>query len=219
MVKTKESEGNYSFVKNIIFEIVSHNFNFNKIFVGIIFSYYFVNFVGLLWNLCVQISGPPGVTSLPFISFIRRLITTTLMTSKKTQVAYVNKGSDKIVIIQSTHNNAMGPMTHSKEKSTYSLSKKKKKSEPICLLKPVRTHDRHKPFITLAFLGAKGHSPHSRRKLPSTLKNFGNKSPYPITDANSNTDSHSRSPLKWQRRITTPIIPNLLLLYSWWLCR
>ena len=49
------------------------------------------------------------------------------MTSKKTQVAYVNKGSDKIVIIQSTHNNAMGPMTHSKEKSTYSNKKKKKK--------------------------------------------------------------------------------------------
>ena len=97
--------------------------------------------------------------------------------------------------------------------------KKKKKSEPTCLLKPVRTHDGHKPFITLAFLGAKGHSPRNRRKLPSTLKNFGNKSPYPITDANSNIDSHSKSPLKWQRRITTPIIPNLLLLSSWWLCR
>ncbi|KAJ9705867.1 hypothetical protein PVL29_003798 [Vitis rotundifolia] len=40
---------------------------------------------------------PKGI-SLPFISFVRRLITTTSMAPKKTQVVHVNKGNDKIRI-------------------------------------------------------------------------------------------------------------------------
>ena len=48
----------------------------------------------------------------------------------------------------------------------------------------------------MASLGAKGHSPHSREKLPSTLKDFGDKSPCSVTDANSNTRSHSELPTR-----------------------
>ena len=36
----------------------------------ILFSYCFANFVGLLWNLCVQISDMANWTSLPLISFV-----------------------------------------------------------------------------------------------------------------------------------------------------
>ena len=43
-------------------------------------------------------------------------------------------------------------------------------------------------------LGAKSHSPRSRGKLPSTLQDFGDKSPYSTTNANPSTGSHSRSP-------------------------
>ena len=99
----------------------------------------------------------------------------------------------KIVIAQSTHNTTMGPMTLSKAKSTSSLSTKQT-SGPTCLLKPVRTRDEHQPFITLASSGARSHSPHSMRKIPSALKDFGDKSSCSITDANFRTDSHSRSP-------------------------
>ncbi|KAJ9709214.1 hypothetical protein PVL29_000927 [Vitis rotundifolia] len=44
-----------------------------------------------------------GGTFLPFIFFTNKMITTKTMTSKKIQVAHVNKGDDKIVITQSTH--------------------------------------------------------------------------------------------------------------------
>lgn len=134
--------------------------------------------------MCVQISGTPDGTSLPLISFVRRLISTTSMTPKRTQVVHVNKGNDKIDFAQSTHDTAMGLMTRSKAKSTSSLSTKQT-SESSCLLKPVRIHDEHQPLITLASLGAKSHSPHSKEKLPLTLRDFGDKSPCFVTNANS----------------------------------
>ena len=145
--------------------------------------------------MCVQISGMPSGTSLPLISFVRRLIIITSMESKRTQVVHVNKGSDTIVIVQSTHNTATGPMTHSKTKSTSSLSTKQI-SKPAYLLKPVRTCDENQAFITLASFRAKSHSSRSKGKLHLALKDFGDKSPYSITDANSSTDSHFRSPTK-----------------------
>ena len=80
-------------------------------------------------------------------------------------------------------------MTLSKAKLTFSLSTKQT-SESAYLLKSVRMRDKHQPLITLVSLGVKSHSPRSRRKLPSTLKDFGDKSPCSITDANSSTDSH-----------------------------
>ena len=95
-----------------------------------------------------------------------------LRQSKRTRVVHVNKGNDKIVIVQLTHNTATGPMTRSKAKSTSSLSTKQT-SESACLLKLVKTRDEHQPFITLVSLGAKSHSPRSRGKLSSTLKDFG----------------------------------------------
>ncbi|KAJ9705246.1 hypothetical protein PVL29_003351 [Vitis rotundifolia] len=116
------------------------------------------------------------------------------MAPKRTQVVHVNKGNDKIIITQSTHDAATGPMTHSKAKSTSSLSTKHT-SESTYLLKPVRTHDEHQPLITLASLGAKSHSPHSMGNLSSALRDFGDKSPCSITDANSSTGSHSESPI------------------------
>ena len=85
----------------------------------------------------------------------------------------------------------MGSMTRSKAKSTSSLSIKQT-SEFACLLKSVRTRDEHQPLITLVSLRAKSHSPRSRGKLPSTLQNFGDKSPCFVTDANSSTGSCSR---------------------------
>ena len=81
---------------------------------------------------------------------------------------HVNKGDDNIVIAQSTHDATTGPMTHSKAKSTSSLSTKQI-SEYAYVLKLVRTRDEHQPLITLVSLGAKSHSPHSKGKLPSTL--------------------------------------------------
>ena len=54
--------------------------------------------------------------------------------------------------------------------------------------------DEHQPLITLVFLGLKSHSPHSKGKLPSTLKHFGGKSPYSVINANSSTDLHFGSP-------------------------
>ena len=137
----------------------------------------------------------PDGTSLPLISFVRRLISTSSMTPKRTQVMHVNKGNDKIVIAQSTHDAATGLMTRSKAKSTSSLSTKQT-SESSCLLKPVRIHDEHQPLITLASLGAKSHSPHSKEKLPLTLRDFGDKSPCSVTDANSSTGSYSGSPTR-----------------------
>ena len=83
-------------------------------------------------------------------------------------------------------------MTHSKANSTFSLSTKQT-SESACLLKLVRTHDEHQPLITLASLEVKSHSHRSRGKLPSTLRDFGDKFPCSVTDANSSTGSHSGS--------------------------
>ena len=117
------------------------------------------------------------------------------MAFKRTYVLHVNKGNDQIIIAQLTHNTATTPITRSKLKSTSSLSTKQI-SEYAYVLKLVRTHDEHQPFITLASLGAKSHSPRSKGKLPSTLKDFGDKSPCFVIDANSNTSSHSRSPTR-----------------------
>ena len=111
------------------------------------------------------------------------------MTPKRTQVVHVNKGNAKIVIAQLTHDTAAYPMTRSKAKSTSSISKKQT-SESTCLLKHVRTCDEHQPLITLVSLGAKNHSPRSRGKLPSTLQDFGDRSPCSVTNANSSTGSH-----------------------------
>ena len=126
---------------------------------------------------------------------------------------HVNKGNDKIVIAQSTHDATTGPMTRSKAKSTSSLLTKQT-SESVCLLKLIRMHDEHQPLITLASLGAMSHSPRSRGRLPSTLGDFGDKSHCSVTDANSSTDSHSGLPTRMSKRKTTPIIPTLLLLLS-----
>ena len=144
MVETKELDGKYSFVKKYIYYFwdCTPRILILIIILFALFSYYFANFVWLLWNLCVQISGMLGRTSLSLISFIRKMITTTSMASKRIQVVHVNKGSDKIVIAQSTHNTVMGPITRSKAKSTYSPSTKHI-SDSTCLLKPVRTHDEH----------------------------------------------------------------------------
>ena len=169
----KTIRGKIFFCKEYYIWYCTHNiFNFNKYFVRIIFLFVLLILQDHLQNLCVQISGMPSGTSLPLISFIRRLITTTLVVSKRTRVVHVNKGNDKIVIVQSTHNTATGPMNRRKAKSTSSLSTKQT-SESACLLKLVRTCDKHQPFITLASLGAKSHSPRSRGKLSSTLKDFG----------------------------------------------
>ena len=142
------------------------------------------------------------------------------MAPKRTQIVHVNKGNDKIVSVQSTHDTAMGPMTHSKTKSTSSLSTKQT-SEPACLLKPVRMRDEHQPLITLIFLGAKSHSPHNRVNFPSTLKDFGDKSPCSVIDANYSTNSHSRSPTRMSNEesyfncfdsFTSPFLMNMLVM-------
>ena len=106
---------------------------------------------------------------------------------------HVNKGNDKIIIAQLTHDISMAPMIRRKEKSTFSLSRKQI-SESACLLKPVRTCDEHQPFITLESLGVKSHSLRSREKFPSVLKDFGVKSLCSITYANFGTSSHFGSP-------------------------
>ena len=87
----------------------------------------------------------------------------------------------------------MSPMTRSKVKST-SLPSTKQTSESTCLLKLVRTHDKHQPSIILASPRAKNHSPHSKGKLSLALKDFEDNSPCSITDTNSSTGSHSRLP-------------------------
>ena len=121
--RQKKLEKKYYFVKNIVF-IVSHHILILINILFTLFSYCFANFTRLLRNLCIQISGMLDGMSLSLISFVRRLITITSMASKRTQVVHVNKGSDKIVIVQSTLNIATGPMTRSKTKSTSSLSTK-----------------------------------------------------------------------------------------------
>ncbi|KAJ9693467.1 hypothetical protein PVL29_012302 [Vitis rotundifolia] len=121
------------------------------------------------------------------------------MAPKRTQVVHVNKCNDDLVITQSTHNAATGPMTRNKAKSTSSISTKQT-SEFACLLKQVRTRDEHQPLITLVSLGAKSHSPRSKGKLSLALKDFGDKSPYSVTNANSSTSSHSRSPIGMSKK-------------------
>ena len=115
------------------------------------------------------------------------------MAPKRTQVVHVNKGNDKIIIAQLTHDIATAPMTRSKEKSTFSLSRKQI-SKSACLLKLVRTCVEYRPFITLASLGVKSHSLRSRGKFPSALKDFGVKSLCSVTYANSSIGSHFGSP-------------------------
>ena len=149
--------------------------------------------------MCIQIFGTPDWTSLPLISFVRRLISTTLMTPKRTQVVHVNKGNDKIVIVQSTHDSVTGPMTRRKAKTVSSLSTKQT-SESVCLLKLVRTCDEYQPLITLVSLGAKSYSPRCREKLPSTLQDFRDKSSCFITNANSSTDPCFGSPTEMSNK-------------------
>ena len=121
------------------------------------------------------------------------------MTSKRIQVVHVNKSSDKIVIAQSTHNTTMGPMTRSKAKWTFSPSTKQT-CDFTYLLKLVRTHDEHQPCNTLAFLGTKSHSPHSKGKIPLALKDFKDKCPCSITNTNSSIGSYSGSPTKTSKK-------------------
>ena len=54
-----------------------------------------------------------------------------MVTSKKIKVVHVDKGNDKIVITPSAHNISIGPMTHSKVKSTSALLGKQA-SIPLC---------------------------------------------------------------------------------------
>ena len=64
------------------------------------------------------------MTTLPLISFSKKVITSKTMTSKKTQAMHVNKGDDNIFITQSTHNISMGLVTHKKIKLTIVHSEK-----------------------------------------------------------------------------------------------
>ena len=108
MIKAKEFEGKYYFgdcTHNILISI-------NILFV--LFFYFVLLILQEFW--CIQISGMPGGTSLPLISFVRILVYITSIAPKRTQVVHVNKGDDNIVIAQSTHDAIMGPMTRSKAK-------------------------------------------------------------------------------------------------------
>ena len=77
---------------------------------------------------------------------LKKLITTKTMTLKNILVMHVNKGNDKIVIAQSTHNTFIDLITCSKAKLTTTLSAKQA-SESI------RLHDKYQLFITLAVFG------------------------------------------------------------------
>ena len=92
--------------------------------------------------------------SLPLISFAKKLVTAKMMTYKKIETTYVNKGNDKIVIAQLTHNTSIGPITCVKAKSIAPSAKLA--NEHTRLLKLTRTCDNYRSFITLASLGAKG---------------------------------------------------------------
>ena len=61
------------------------------------------------------------------------------------------------------------------------------------MLKLVRTCDEHQSLITLVSLGVKSQSPRSKGKLLSTLQELRDKSPCFVIDANSSTNSHSKS--------------------------
>ena len=132
-------------------------------------------------------------TSLSLISFVRRLISTTSMAPKRTQVVHVNKGNDKIVIAQSTHDAATGLTTRSKEKSTSSLLTKQT-SESACLLKLIRKHDEHQPLITLVSLGVKSSSPRARENSLQHYRILGINLLALLPDANSSIGSRSGSP-------------------------
>ena len=92
----KRIRGKTFFWKEYYFWDCTHNiFNFNKYFVCIIFLFVLLILQDQnLRNLCVQIFGTPYETSLPLISFVRRLISTTSMAPKRTQVMHINKGDD-----------------------------------------------------------------------------------------------------------------------------
>ena len=90
---------------------------------------------------------------------------------KKTQVVYVNKGDNKIIITQVTCSTSTGPMTCSKAKST-TTPLAKLVSKHSHLIKLVRTHNTYQPLITLAFFGVKSQNPHSWEKNLSALKDL-----------------------------------------------
>ena len=143
-------------------------------------------------------SGTPSDTYLPLISFSKKLITTKMMASKNTQVMYVNKSDNKIVITQTTHNTSTGLTTHRKAKSTTAPSAKLVCYKHTCLIK--ETCNNYQPLIALASLGKKGQSPHCWEKHLSTLKDSKDKSPYFVVDVNSSTNSHSRSPTRKSKK-------------------
>ena len=106
----------------LFFEIVPYNIFilinilFELLLLLLLFCYCFAYIAGPFVKFVRTNFWHADGTSLPFIYFVRKLITTMSMTSKRIQVVHANKSSDKIVIAQSTHNTAMGPMTRSKVK-------------------------------------------------------------------------------------------------------
>ena len=134
------------------------------------------------------------------------------MTCKKSETTYANKGNDKIVIAQLTHNTSICPITCGKAKS-FALSTKLA-NEHTHLLKLTGTCNNYWSFITLASLGAKGQNPHSRKKKRlSTLKDF-RINPLTLLLMSSSTSTHTLDhQLRFQRRTTPPTIPTILLLF------
>ena len=135
------------------------------------------------------------------------------MAPKRTQVVHVNKGNDKIVIAQSTHDAATGLTTRSKEKSTSSLLTKQT-SESACLLKLIRKHDEHQPLITLVSLVAKSRSPRVRENSLQHYRILGINllSLLPmLTLAPVHALDRQLECQKWK---TIPIVPTLLILPS-----
>lgn len=104
-----------------------------------------------------------------------------------TQVALFNKGNDKMVITQSTHNPFIGLITHSKEKITIATSIKQVNKHNH-LSKLIGIQDNYHSLTILASLGVKGQGPHERKKCPLIPKDFKEKSPYFVVDGNSRID-------------------------------
>ena len=135
------------------------------------------------------------------------------MAPKRTQVVHVNKGNDKIVIAQSTHDTTTGLMTRSKAKSTSSISTKQT-SESARLLKQVKTRDEHQPLITLVSLGVKSSSPRARE---NSLQHYRILGINLLALLLMPTLALAHTPdcqLECQRRKTTLIVLTLLLLIS-----
>ena len=193
----------------------THNiFNFNKYFICIIFLFILLILQDQISrNLCVQIFGTSGGTSLPLISFFRRLISTSSMTPKRTQVMHVNKGHDKIIIAQSRHDAATGLMTRSKAKSTSSLSTKQI-SESVCLLKLIRTCDEHHHSSPRSLWGQRAIVLVARENSLQHYKALGINLLTLLPMATLALTHTLDRQLECQRRKTTPIIPSLVLLPS-----